>query len=437
MPDMKNRSKNWRTLLTVAASTAALAACAAIPNLGPGPELAAPSHLASARSFAAAETTWPSDRWWESFGDTQLNTLIDEALADSPTLAVAAARLRQARAAAEQAGSARYPNIAGQASGNAVHQDLSGDNLPAAINSALPDDWTTQSNTALRLDYAIDFFGRNRAQFAAALSQSKAAAAEAAEARLELSTAVALTYAEFVRLAADRQAAEDAVQVREASARLVARRVANGLESQAPAHQAQSELERARAELIAVDAAIARTRNELAALLGKGPDRGLEVIAPQAPHALATGLPPQVGLDLIGRRPDLVAARLNAEAAAQRINVARADFYPNINLSAVVSFQTLGIDAIGGGNLSAASIGPALSLPIFSGGRLQGAYRGARAEYDASVALYDQTLANALRDVANAFSGRRAIEQQLQQQRAALHDAEEAYRLVRLRYQGG
>lgn len=426
-----------RRFLLAGSAALALNACATPPDLGVPPQIASAESYETARSFAAPNADWPSDRWWETYGDAQLDALIGEALADSPTLAAASARLRRAQAEAQQAGSTRYPTISGQTAIETSRQDLSADNLTDVIRNAVPDDWSTRSSAALALNHQLDFFGRNRATFAAATSRGEAAEAEAAEARLQLSTAVALAYAEFVRLNADRAALQDAVRLREASATLVNQRVAAGLENEGQSSQAAAELAQARAELIGVDAAIARTRNQIAALLGKGPDRGLDIEVPHSLQLTTPGLPEHVGLDLIGRRPDLTAARQRAEAAAHLIDAARADFYPNINLAAVVGLQTLGLDRLGGGELGFAQFGPAISLPIFSGGRIEGAYRGARADYDEAVALYDQSLANALREVADGFGDRRALDAQLIEQRAGLAASENAYRVARLRYEGG
>lgn len=433
MPSPKTASRR----IVLACSVAMLAACATPPDLGARPELSAPSNYDTIQSFAALAADWPSDTWWESYGDSQLTALIEEALADSPTLEAAAARLRRAQAEAQQTGAARYLSVNGQSSTEISRQDLSADNITDAIRDALPDDWSTQTTAAISLEYQLDFFGRNRASFAAATSRAQAAEAEAAAARLQLSTAVASAYAELVRYSADARALEEAARIRQRSAMLVRERVRTGIDNEGVAHQATAELSQARAELIAAYAGIARTRNQLAALLGKGPDRGLSIEAPAVPNLNSIGLPGQVDLDLIGRRPDLVAARLNAEAAAERINVAHADFYPNVNVAAVVGLQTLGLDRLGDGHLGFASVGPAVSLPIFNGGRIEGAYRGARADYDEAVATYNQSLADALREVADALSDRRAVEAQLIEQRNGLRAAEASYRIAALRYQNG
>ena len=151
----------------------------------------------------------------------------------------------------------------------------------------------------------------------------------------------------------------------------------------------------------------------------------------------ALDLPTGAGIDLIGRRPDIVAARLRAEAAAKRIDVARADFYPNISLSALVGLQSLGLSNLFDAGSEYGNGGAAISLPIFEGGRLSGRYRGARADYDTAVATYDRTLTGALRDVADIVAGRAATARQLAGRREALAAATEASKLARLRYRAG
>jgi NodT family efflux transporter outer membrane factor (OMF) lipoprotein len=272
---------------------------------------------------------------------------------------------------------------------------------------------------------------------AAATSNLEAVRAEEAAARLELSAAVAETYAELSRLYAERAAVEDALRIRSETAALVGQRLGNGLENAGRLHQAEAGVSAARADLAAVDGDIQLARNAMAALLGKGPDRGLDIAAPSGIASVSDGLPANLALDLVGRRPDLVAARNYAEAAAQRIHVAKAGFYPNVNLSALVGLQTLGLDRLGGGELAFAEAGPAVSLPIFDGGNVEGGYRSARAQYDEAVALYDRSLVNALREAADAISARRSLEARLAATRAALVSAEEAYRMVRVRYEGG
>ncbi len=414
-----------------------VAGCATPPDLGVRPDIMQPDHYAVERSFTTPRGAWPSERWWEAYGDAQLNALIEEALADAPTLAAAAARMRQAEAAAQQAGANRLPSITADANAQVSDWDVSFDSGANAPSELAERGRVSQSSAVIGVAYQVDFFGRNRASLAAATSRAEAAEAEFAAARLQLSSAVALAYAELLRLHGDRVAIQQILRMREESARLVRQRVVLGVENEGQAHQADAKLRAARAEAIGTDGAIVCARNAISALLGKGPDRGLDIALPQSARLTAIGLPGRVELDLVGRRPDLVAARLRAEAVASRIDVARADFYPNVNLVALIGWETFAVNRLGDVRGRFAQFGPALSLPIFSGGRIEGGYRGARAEYDEAVALYDQTLANALRELADALSERRTLEGQLTEAREALVSFEAAYRVARARYEGG
>ncbi|XLM21229.1 efflux transporter outer membrane subunit, partial [Chromobacterium piscinae] len=201
--------------------------------------------------------------------------------------------------------------------------------------------------------------------------------------------------------------------------------------------QAESREAAARADLEAADESIALQRHSLAALIGAGPDRGLAIARPASGLFREQRLPATLAAELLGRRPDLAAARLRAEAAAKRIDVVQAQFYPNVNLTAFVGAQSLGLDLFAKSGSGIAGIGPAVNLPIFHGGQLQGQYRAARADYDAAVASYDATLSQALREVADAVSSQASLTPQLEQRQLALTAADEAYRVSQNRYQGG
>jgi NodT family efflux transporter outer membrane factor (OMF) lipoprotein len=392
--------------------------------------------LKSEQTLAAPAGNWPADRWWTGYGDSELDTLVDEALAGSPDLKIAEARMREAGAAEQVAGAALLPTITADGSAQPTKQSLN-NGFPAQIQSVLPHGWHTNTRLTGNLDYQLDLFGKNRAALAAATSDAEAAQVDVAAARLVLSTSVAAAYSDLVRLVADRATAEDAIRVRQQSAKLFADRQAQGLENKGVVDQAEADVAAAQADADAIDGQIGVTRNQIAALLGKGPDRGLEIQVPTTPRIQSLALPAKLGVDLVGRRPDIVAAKLRAESASDRIDVAHADFYPNIDVNGFIGFQSLDIgDIFKHGSLIGA-LGPALHLPIFDGGKIEGNYRSARAGYDEAVATYDKTLVNALHEVADAVVNERSLAAQLAYSRAALADSEGAYNVALLRYKGG
>jgi NodT family efflux transporter outer membrane factor (OMF) lipoprotein len=389
--------------------------------------------LTSSQSFAAPETAWPQSDWWRGYNDPQLSALIDEALQNSPSLAEAQARLRAAGAEADAARASAGANLILNA--GAVEQKESYNNgIPAAF---VPQGYNDYGQATLNFSYELDFWGRNRAAIAAAASQARAAEAEAAEARLMLSTEIASAYADLARLSAERDIAASSLNVRTQTAQLVARRVESGLDNRGEQRQAEAGPPAARAQIAALDEALAQTRNRLAALLGAGPDRGLAITAPAQPTLIAFGLPANLSADLIGRRPDIVAARWRVEAASHRTDQAQASFYPNVNLAAFIGIQSLGLNNLTASGSDVGSVGPALSLPIFDSGRLQANLHRADAERDEAVAAYNAALTEALHQVADVAASERALSTRLTETRAALAADEDAYRIAQQRYGGG
>jgi NodT family efflux transporter outer membrane factor (OMF) lipoprotein len=425
-----NRISRFASISLAALS---LSACAALPAATPARVVKPLSAYETKASFQAPAAEWPSDAWWTAYGDPQLNSLIDEALGNSPTLAQAQARLVRAQSAAAGAAGAALPAVS--ANGYAAeHKESYNNGIPPAF---VPHGYNDAGRLTLDFSWDLDFWGRNRAAIAAASSEAKAAQAEAAAARLMLSAAVANAYADLGRQWALRDIAMRAVELRSETGKLTDQRRANGAETQGAVSQAQAELHAARAELGAQEEALSLARNQLAALLGAGPDRGLAITRPPLSLTKPFGLPANVGLDLIGRRPDVTAARWRAEAASKRVAQARAAFFPNVNLAAYFGAQALTLDTLFKSGSDIGQAGPAFSLPIFEGGRLRAGLRGVQADRDGAVAAFDGAVAQALREVADAAAGQRGLQDRLAETRAAVAASEDAHRISRLRYDGG
>ncbi len=227
------------------------------------------------------------------------------------------------------------------------------------------------------------------------------------------------------------------VEVRSKTAALFAERFANGLETKGSLREAEARRAGAEGELLLVDEQIGLQRNRLAALLGAGPDRGLTIERPTMNLQRQIGLPKELAVNLLGRRPDVVAARLRAEAQMKRIDQKKAEFYPNVNLAGFIGWQSLGLDILTKSGSFTGSIGPAISLPIFTGGRLRGELRGSVAAYDEAVANYNGTVTQALQDVADAALSQKALAGRLAKGDEAVAAATEAHRVARNRYEGG
>jgi NodT family efflux transporter outer membrane factor (OMF) lipoprotein len=210
-----------------------------------------------------------------------------------------------------------------------------------------------------------------------------------------------------------------------------------GLETIDTVRQAEARIPQTKADLAATDEAIMLDKHALAALVGAGPDRALAIDRPNIAALQAQGIPANASIDLIGRRPDIAAARTRVEAAGERIKEARASFYPDINLGALVGLQSLGLGSLLHSGSEFASVSPAVSLPIFHGGTLQGQYRGRRGQYDEAVAGYDGQVIQALRETADTLTSEKQLDIRLAQSRSALAAYEDALRVARGRYQEG
>ena len=414
-----------------------LTACAQLPDWQGKAVLqpAIPNQLQAATDAPRAD--WPQDQWWQRYGDSQLSSLIAEALNHAPDMAAAAARVRQAQALLGVSESATAPQLSANAS-------ISGDKYsyhyltPAEMT---PRGLNDTGRATLDLRWSLDLWGKHRAAIAAASGELQARQADAAQARLMLASSVAAAYADLVRMTVTEQTLAQSLEVRETTARLFAERFAHGLENQGGVHSAKARAATARAELLQAQEQVALQRHRIAALMGAAPDRGAAIAIPaatlQQPWQQQWALPSNLPANLLGRRPDVVAARLQAQALESRVAAKQAEFYPDVNLSAFVGVQSLGLDMLTKGGSSVASIGPAISLPIFNGGRLRSELGAARAQYDEAVALYRNTLNHALQEVADNAVSQRALQQQLQSMEQAVHAATEAHRVARNRYEGG
>jgi len=425
--------------ISLAVPIAALLAsgCAPVPNLGPKPVPRGPETIAAQQSLpTSASAPWPGDGWWHDLGDRQLDGLIDEGLRDSPDVAAAAARFRRASGMAQEARGATLPRI--DAQGSVVEQKQSINlGYPDQFKDFLPKGWHDFGDISASLSYELDIWGKNRAALAAATSEERAAAIDAQQARLMIATGVTSAYVDLEKLYDQRDVRQGELDVRLETQKLVTQRQANGLENRGSQRQADSEVARARVALGFVDEQIGLRRNQIAALIGAGPDRGLAIARPRLSTLAARWLPEDVTTNLVGRRPDIVAARERVQAAASRIKVAHADFFPAIRLSALYGVQSLGLSTLFESDSTYGHAGAAVSLPIFHGGEIQGRYRGVRASYDVAVADYDQTVVGAYQQVADAVTSQRYTAQQLADARTALVASQDAYDVARSRYTGG
>ena len=276
-----------RSRILQVACLIALTGCAPMPAHDRPVVSKTMDQLASTTTFTEPAVAWPKNDWWKAYGDPQLDSMIEEALRDSPNLAVAEARLRQAGAMTQMAGAPLMPEVSGNASFAEAKQSYN----YLMPRQALPQNWQDYGQATLNLSWELHFWGKNRSALAAALSEQQAAQAEVTQTRLVLSTSMAAAYAELTHLFAVRDTAEAALTLRTKTVELFRQRNEFGLENLASVRQVEARRAVAEGELRGTDERIALLKNAIAALMGAGPDRGLAITRPTVFFAGKEGLP--------------------------------------------------------------------------------------------------------------------------------------------------
>jgi len=420
--------------LLAASLALALSACADMGHIAPQAALADAHALDGGKAADAGSTPidWPRAQWWQALQDPQLDRLMEQALADSPTLRGAQARVRQAEALAGAAEDRPRPQADANVSINRELYSQHGSTpAPLAGNYA----WRNQATVTA--SYDLDLWGRNREALAAALGDVQMASAESQMARLALETALVRTYIQLSYQFTLQDVIKESLAQRARILDITQKRRQAGIGTEVDVAQIETTLPAGRRQLEQASEAVALLRNQLAALSGKGPSAGSALSRPvlrlDRPLAIPTALP----ADLIGRRPDIAAQRWRVEAAARRIDAAKAEFYPNVNLVAFAGFQAFGFSHFLDANSQVRGASPALSLPIFAGARLRAQLGSQTAVYDGAVEQYNATVINAMSDVANAVTRAQSLQKQHQLTQQALATAQRARDLAEQAYKAG
>ncbi|MDR9751299.1 efflux transporter outer membrane subunit [Pseudomonas sp. SZMC_28357] len=374
---------------------------------------------------------WPTSDWWKSLGDPQLDGLIREALKDSPDMQIADARAHQANAAAYAAEAERLPTV--DASAGISRSRLARDQDPSGQGGR----YSTLRSVGATFNYNFDLWGGQRAAWEAALGEARAAEVDQQAAQLTLAADVARAYSDLGQAYIVHDIAQEDLKRTRQMLDLSQRRLSSGIDSQYQFQQTESLEASSQASLVDAEKRLNSAKIALAVLLGKGPDRGNEIARPNVLNASAVALPSTLPAELLGRRPDLVAARWRVEAASKNIDASKTRFYPNLNLSAAAGAESLLGDAMFGSASRFFNIAPTVSLPIFDGGRLRADLDARDADYDLAVAQYNKSLVKALGDVSDSINQLRDIGRQIAAQQHATEIAQDSYNTVVQRYGSG
>ncbi|WP_293844606.1 TolC family protein [Sphingopyxis sp.] len=349
-----------------------LGGCATLPQKSALPARAAVESIASVNSFAAPDCLAVRSLVGVILATLSFPGLIAEGLVGATDLRVAEARFARAQALVGRPAAACCPRSMRMLKPVRPSRATT---ISSRANSR--PGWPDYGVATLRLDWELDFWGKNRAALGAARSMRRLPERRRLQRDWPCLPESPPLMPDLGSLHAERDAAARAVEVRGRTLELMEGRKAEGLENAGAVERARSALATRRGELAALDEALVLARNRIAVLLGAGPDRGLTITRPAPIAREDFGLPANLPAELIGRRPDIIAARLRSEAAASRIKE-RAAFYPNINLAGLIGLQALGLDNVFKSGSEFGTVGPAISLPIFDGGSLRGRYRASK-----------------------------------------------------------
>jgi NodT family efflux transporter outer membrane factor (OMF) lipoprotein len=393
------------------------------------------SVLKAAASTAGADKKLsPIDipsQWWRGYDDTQLNRLVDQALTDNPTLRVAQARIARAMAVGEIATAAEKVQVG--AGFDATHQRFTAKGMvPPPIAGAIMDTGTVQASAS----WELDLFGKNRAALDAALGQVHAAQADAQAARMLLAANIVRSYFNVARIQAQLDIAQRTLEQRQQSMQLTRDRFDAGLDTQLDIQQSEGTLPDTRLQIEVLQEQKSLALNALAALCAQ-PAQALKVDVPALASIKSIPNPRSLPLDLLGRRADIVASRWRVEAATQDVGQARAQFYPNINLTAFAGYSSIGLDKLLQSGSEQWGIGPAIRLPLFDAGRLRANLRGKAADQDSAIESYNALVIDAVRDVSDQLASAQAIERQQAEQLTAQAHADATLAIAQQRFQEG
>ncbi|WP_266181626.1 efflux transporter outer membrane subunit [Dyella humicola] len=355
---------------------------------------------------------WPDANWWRQYNDPQLDTLIEMAMKGSPDIAQARSRVDSAqqsiRATAAQAG------LSVNGSGQFERQRLSETGLipPKFLGFT----WYNQADLGVQAQYDFDWWGKKRDTIESAVDQAHAAEAQHSAAALAIQSNVADTYFGWLADEARIDIARQAVQTQEQLVHIAELRVHQGVDLPDTAQSARAQLAASREMLVTIESSAKIRVAALASLVGVAP-ADLPPLQPRALPAFDSGLPDNVGVDLMARRPDIAASRWQVESALRQTDVARAEFFPDISISAMAGLSSLDMDKFFSSGSRVFALTPAVHLPIFTGGLLKANYGVSKAQLDAAVAQYNSTVLSAARDVstqsltAQQLAGRRHEQQ--------------------------
>ena len=366
-----------------------------------------------------------NQNWWEIYQDPLLNRLVEQVSISNLTVAVAEARFRQARALVQSARSGRYPSLGGGAAATRTRV------------SENPGPGGTFSTLQLPLDFSweLDLWGRVRRNVEASQANAQASAADLAAVRLSAQAGLADAYFQLRVLDAQKDLLEATTDVYRKALEITKSRYTAGVITRVDVLQAETQLKSTEAQTIDLGVQRARLEHAIALLIGKPP--AAFSLAPKSLTTTIPEIPAGLPSELLERRPDIAAAERSMASANAQIGVARAAFYPTVQISATAGFSASSLANLLEWPSRFWSIGPLASTPLYDGGLRDAQTEQALAAYDASVASYRETVLKAFQEVEDNLSALRILENEAAVQTQAVDGAQQVVEITNNQYQSG
>ncbi len=370
----------------------------------------------------------PRGAWWELFSDTELDRLETLASAQNQELALSLAHFEQARALVNVARADSFPQLS-------AAPGLTRQRTSANMTSGRSSTFSTFS-IPLDASWELDLWGRVRRGVEGARARLTAFADDLESAKLAIQAEVAIDYFTLRSLDAQDALLRQTIEAYQRSLDLTQNRRKSGIATELDVSQAETQLKSTEAELPAVELQRANVLHALATLCGQ-PATLFEVNPTKTAFTAGPGIPVAVPSELLERRPDIAAAERRVAAANADIGVAKSAFYPRILLNGLAGFQSIDAGALFNWPSRVWSVGPSVQLPLFTGGRNRAQLASVRANYDATVAGYRQTVLSAFQEVEDQLAAQRLLAREFDAENAALKSARRTLEISVTRYKGG
>lgn len=428
------------TALLISVGLALATGCAVGPDYQKPRPLAsqpAPAQFDNATNLAIWKPAQPSadkprGHWWGGFGDPELDRLETLAAGNNATLAAQEARLRAARQLLKGVRADYFPQVSLQPG---MTEQATSQNAPSQGKAAGTTYEYQTWNAPLVASWELDLWGRVRRLNEAARARFTAQTDDLESARLAMQSELAADYFQLRSIQAERDVISNTIRVYQRSLDLVQNRRAAGMVSDLDLAQAQTQLRSAQAQLPPLDQSIQTTTHALAVLCGMAP-QNLRV-ADKTAETSDLAIPAALPSELLERRPDIAGAERRVAAANADIGVAKSAYYPRIMISGMAGFQSVDADTLFDWPSKFWSVGPSITLPLFTGGRTRSQVAANRANWEAAVNDYRGAVLNAFREVEDNLVAARAINDQLAAESAALESARRLLEIANNRYAAG